>query len=107
MDRQGGEREQAGDGRGRREHAEHDTQERDTERPAATPPQRKAADRPAGGVDDQLRAAQWMDGVVCALDQDEYAERDRDEEPDGVDEPVAGRTGTDPVQQRWIELCRQ
>jgi len=48
-----------------------------------------------------------VDAVVLSLDQDEHTEGDRDEESDGVDDPVARRSGTSSVQQRRIELCRQ
>ena len=86
---------------------EQDTGQRDAERPAPPPPQREAGQRPAADVDDQLRVGNGSAAVAQLRAQDERPERDRDEEPDGVDDPVASRPRTDRVRLGRIDRCQQ
>ena len=105
--REGEQREEPRRGGGNRNCPQHETGERNNERPTPPPPQRDAGQHSAGNVDDHLRTRQRLDTVAQGRAQEERPERGGDEASEGIDGsiPTGPRTGR--VVQRQIPCCRQ
>src|SRR5664280_1768448 len=86
---EGEQREEPGGGGRDRGRPQYSTGKRDAEGPAPPPPQRKAGQRSAREIDDQLRGRQQARAGLECRAQEERPERGREEAPGGIQNLVA------------------